>query len=331
MSEKVRWGVIGCSWFALTHVIPVMEQANLTNLVAISSRTLSKAQDAADKFNIPKAYGSYEDLLADPAIDAVYIPLPNGFHAEWSIKAMQAGKHVLCEKPLTINAAEAREVQAVRDQTGLFCLEAFASRFNPTFTKAVEITQSGVLGDLRFMHTVSTYYMDPQDPMNVRLRADIGGGALYDMGCYAINAQRMLAGREPLRAWATMQWSERFNVDMAGTAMLDFGDGLLGTIQWGFNAPHGGPFSVQGTKGKLTGPYGWGAPSGAPAMLLTTNGQTEEIYVERANVNISVVQDLSESIRGLHAPVYAWEPLDANMRVIDACYKSQKSGKAETV
>jgi predicted dehydrogenase len=181
------------------------------------------------------------------------------------------------------------------------------------------------------MHTVSTYYMNPQDPENVRLRADIGGGALYDMGCYAINAQRMLAGREPLSAWATMEWSERFNVDMAGTAMLDFGDGLLGTIQWGFNAPHGGPFSAQGVKGKLTGPYGWGAPKGAPAMLLTTGRETQEIFVERASDNVSVVQDLSEAIQGLHEPLYAWEPLDANMRVIDACYKSQKSGKAEKV
>ena len=331
MTEPVRWGVVGCSWFALTHVIPVMEQANLSKLTAISSRTLSKAQDAAEKFNIPKAYGSYEDLLSDPDIDAVYIPLPNGFHAEWSIKAMRAGKHVLCEKPLTVNAEEARNVQAVRDETGLFCLEAFASRFNPVFAKAVEIAQSGVLGDLRFMHTVSTYYMNPQDPANVRLRADIGGGALYDMGCYAINAQRMLAGREPLSVWATMEWSERFDVDMAGTAMLDFGAGLLGTIQWGFTAPHSGPFSVQGVKGKLTGPYGWGSPKGAPAMLLTTKGKTEEIFGERANVNVSVVQDLSEAIRGLHLPVYAWEPLDANMRVIDACYKSQKSGKAEKV
>jgi xylose dehydrogenase (NAD/NADP) len=322
---------VGCSSFALSHILPVVEQANLTELTAISSRTLSKAQEAAKKLNIPRAYGSYEELLADPDIEAVYIPLPNGFHAEWSIKAMRAGKHVLSEKPLTVSAEQARQVQAVRDETGLFCLEAFASRFNPLFAKAVEIAQSGVLGDLRFMHSVSTYYMNPQDPQNVRLQADIGGGALYDMGCYAINAQRMLAGREPIRVWATMEWSKRFNVDMAGTAILDFQDGLLGTIQWGFNAPHGGPFSVQGVKGKLTGPYGWGAPKGEPAMLLTAKGETEKIFVERVNGYVGEFQDLSEAIRGLHDPIYAWEPLDANMRVIDACYKSQKSGKAESV
>lgn len=331
MSKKVKWGVVGCSSFAISHVLPGIEQANLTEITAISSRTLPKAQEAAAKLSIPRAYGSYEELLADPDIEAVYIPLPNGFHAEWSIKAMRAGKHVLSEKPLTVNAEEARQVQAVRDETGLFCLEAFASRFNPVMEKAVDIVRSGVLGDLRFMHTVSTYYMHPQDPANVRLQADIGGGALYDMGCYAINAERMLSGREPQSVWATMEWSDRFNVDMAGTAMLDFGDGLLGTIQWGFNAPHGGPVSIIGTEGKLTGPYGWGSPKGEPDLLLTVKGETEKITVERVNGYVCEFQDLSEAIRELHEPRYAWEPLDANMKVIDACYKSQKSGKAEEV
>jgi xylose dehydrogenase (NAD/NADP) len=331
MSEQVRWGVLGCAAIAINRVIPGMEKAKLTELTAIASRTLSKAQKVAAQFNIPRAYGSYEALLADPEIEAVYIPLPNGYHAEWSIKAMRAGKHVLCEKPLAMNAAEARAIQAVRDETGCICIEAFAYRFNPVVVQAFEIAQSGILGDLRFIHTVSTYFMGPPDPANVRLQAAIGGGALYDMGCYAINAQRMLAGREPQRVWATMEWSERFNVDIAGTAMLDFGEGLLGTIQWGFNAPYGGPFSVVGVKGKLTGPYGFGPPAGVPAMLLIAGGETQEIFVDRANDYAGEVQDISEAVRGLHEPVYAWEPLDANMRVIDACYASQKSGKAEAV
>ncbi len=332
MTEPVRWGVLGCAAIAVNRVIPGMADARLTTLTAVASRSLDKALGVAEQTGAAKAYGSYEALLADPEIEAVYIPLPNGLHAEWSIKALRAGKHVLCEKPLTMNAIEAREVQAVRDETGLFCLEAFAYRFNPAVAKAFDIARSGVLGDLRFMHTVSTFLMGTPDPENVRLRADIGGGALYDMGCYALNAQRMMAGREPLTAWATMMWSERFDVDMAGTAMLDFGDGLLGTVQWGFNAPYGGPFSVVGEKGRLTGPYGWGAPQGEPAMLLQrTGGDTEEIFVERRNDYTGEVQDLSEAIRGEHAPRYAWEPLDANMRVIDACYRSHRTGQAEQV
>jgi predicted dehydrogenase len=331
MNEPVRWGVLGCAQIAINRVIPGMQGADLTVLTTIASRSLAKAQETAARSGVSRAYGSYEELLADPDVEAVYIPLPNGLHAEWSIKAMRAGKHVLCEKPISIDAAEAREIQAVRDETGLFCLEAFAYRFNPVVAEAFRIARSGVLGKLRFVHTVSTFLMDPLDPANVRLRADIGGGALYDMGCYAVNAQRMIAGREPLTAWATMAWSERFNVDMAGTAMLDFGDGLLGTIQWGFNAPYGGPFSVVGLKGRLTGTHGWNPPPDGPAMLLTLGSETEEVFVERANDYTGEVQDLSLAVRGLHEPVYAWEPLDANMRVIDTCYASHMSGKAEPV
>jgi len=332
MNKPVNWGVLGCANIAVNRVIPGMANARLTTLGAVASRTLSKAEAVAAQFDVPKAYGSYEALLADPGIEAVYIPLPNGFHAEWSIKAMRAGKHVLCEKPLAMDAAEAREIQAVRDETGMFCIEAFAYRFNPVVAKAFDIVRSGVLGELRFLHTVSTYLMaEPYDPANVRLRAEIGGGALYDMGCYAVNAQRMLAGREPLMVSATMQWSARFDVDMAGTAMLDFGQGLLGTIQWGFTAPSGAPFSVVGEQGKLTGTYGWGAPESKPAMVLMTGDTTEEIFVERANDHTGEVQDLSEAVRGVHEPVYVWEPLDANMRVIDACYRSYHTGVARQV
>jgi predicted dehydrogenase len=330
MNESVRWGVLGCARIATNRVIPGMQMAGLTVLAAVASRTLGKAQEVAARFGVPRAYGSYEELLIDPEIEAVYIPLPNGLHAEWSIKAMRAGKHVLCEKPIAMDAAQAREIQAVRDETKCLCLEAFAYRFNPVVAEAFRIARSGMLGELRFMHTVATFLMDHPDPANVRLQADIGGGALYDMGCYAINAQRMMAGREPLTAWASMAWSERFDVDMAGTAMLDFGDGLRGTIQWGFNAP-GGPFSVVGDKGRLVGPYGWNPPADGPAMLLTVSDGTQEIYVEKANDYTGEVQDISQALRGLHVPVYAWEPLDANMRVVDACYASHRSGKAEKV
>jgi predicted dehydrogenase len=331
MNEPVRWGVMGCARIAINRVIPAMGDAEQTRLLAIASRSLSVAQATAARFDVPKAYGSYDELLADPEIEAVYIPLPNGLHAEWSIRAMRAGKHVLCEKPIALNAAEARAIQAVRDETGRFCLEAFAYRFNPVVAEAIRRARSGVLGELRFIHVVTTFLMDTLDPDNVRLQADIGGGALYDIGCYAINAQRMLAGREPRTAWATMQWSERFDVDLAGAAVLDFGEGLLGTIQWGFTAPFGGPFSVLGTGGKLTGAYGWSPPPGAPAMLLTAEGMTREIHVEHANDYTGEVQDLSLALRGEHEPVYAWEPLEANMRVLDACYASHRSGSAESV
>ena len=331
MSEAVRWGVLGCAGIATGSVIPAMSEAELTVLSAVASRSIDRAQEVAAQFGVPNAYGSYEELLADPTVEAVYIPLPNGFHAEWSIKAMRAGKHVLCEKPIAVSGTEASEIQAVRDETGCLCLEAFASRFDPPLAKAFEIARSGVLGDLRFIHTTATYLMSSIDPANVRLQADIGGGALYDMGCYAINAQRMLAGREPLAVTTTMAWSERFDVDTAGAAMLDFGAGLLGTIHWGFNAPHGAPFSVVGIEGRLVSAEGWAVPAAGPSLLLTVGDETQEVYVEPADNYVGAVQDLSEAVRGIHAPIYGWEPLDANMRVIDACYASYRSGKAEAV
>jgi predicted dehydrogenase len=331
MNEPVRWGVLGCARIATRRVIPGMQMVEEATLAAVASRTLGKAEDVAGRFDVPVAYGSYEELLADPEIEAVYIPLPNGLHAEWSIKAMRAGKHVLCEKPLAMDAAEARQIQAVRDETGCMCLEAFAYRFNPIVAKAFEIARSGVLGRLHFIHTVSTFLMDPVDPANVRLQADIGGGALYDVGCYAINAQRMFASREPLTAWATMAWSERFDVDMSGTAMLDYGDGLRGTVHWGFNAWYSGPFSVVGDEGRLVGAGGWRPYPGQPAMLLTVSDETKAIHVEHANEYAGEVRDLSEAVRGGRGPAYAWEPLDANMRVIDACFASYKSGREAPV
>jgi predicted dehydrogenase len=311
--------------------MPAIEQVEQATLVAVASRALSKAQQLAAQFGDPTAYGDYQALIDDPEVEVVYIPLPNHLHAEWSIKALRAGKHVLCEKPLTMDAAEARQVQAVRDETGLYCLEAFAYRFNPVVAKAFEMTRSGALGELRYIHTAMTFVMDPIDPDNVRMKAEMGGGALYDVGCYAINAQRMVAGREPLTAWARMSWSERFNVDMAGTATLDFGDGLWGTVHWGYNAAYGAPLVAVGTQARLTAPHGWRPPPGEPALWLDVGDETTAIHVERIDDYVGEVQDLSLAVRGEQEPRYAWEPLDATMRVLDACFASDKSGRVETV
>lgn len=331
MAERVRWGVMGCAGIADWGVLPGLKMTDVATLTAVASRTLSKAQAFAEKHGASKPYGSYEELLADPDIEVVYIPLPNGLHAEWTIKSMRAGKDVLCEKPIAMNAAEAREIEAVRQQTGRLCIEAFAYRFNPVVAKAIEISRSGDLGELRFISTCTSFFMAEPDPKNVRLLAGFGGGALYDVGCYAINAQRMFAGREPLTAWATMKWSDRFGVDMSGTAMLDFGDGLKGTLGWGFETSYASPPSVSGTQASLVAPFGWRAPEGHPALLLISGGKVKEIQLEHKNDYMGEVQDMSEAVRGLHPPKYVAEPLELNMRVIDACYKSYRTGKAEHV
>jgi len=331
MSVPVQWGILGGARVARRRVMPAIQQVEQAALAAVASRELDKARQLAAQFDAPAAYGSYQALLDDPQVEVVYIPLPNPLHAEWSIRALRAGKHVLCEKPLTMDAVQARRVQAVRDEMDLYCLEAFAYRFNPVVAKAFEIAHSGVLGELRHIHTAMSFLMDPIDPDNLRMKPEMGGGALYDVGCYAINAQRMLAGREPLTAWATLEWSEQFGVDMAGTATLDFGDGLWGTVHWGFNAAYGAPLVMVGTDARLTAPHGWRPPPDEPALWMDVGDETTAIYVERVDDYVGEVRDLSLAVRGEREPLYAWEPLDATMRVLDACFASDKSGRAERV
>ncbi|HHX44284.1 MAG TPA: Gfo/Idh/MocA family oxidoreductase [Chloroflexi bacterium] len=328
--EPVRWGVMGCARIAVNQVIPAMLQAEGAAVQAIASRTLAKAQDTAKEFGIARAYGSYEELLADPELEAIYIPLLNHLHKPWSIAAVRAGKHVLCEKPIALSGQEAREMQAAREETGCYLLEAFAPRFGPVIQTAIDIISSGRLGELRTIHTTLSFVITP-DPSNVRLQADIGGGALYDVGCYALNHQLMLAGRHPRSAWAKLEWSPRFHVDMSGAGVLDYGDGLFGTFDMGFTAQGSSYFRVVGTRGKLEAVIGTGSAQRSDTMLLTVGGSTEEIVLPPSNNYVLEVQDLSEAIRGLHPPKFGDEPLDATMRLLDACYASDKSGRAENV
>ncbi len=328
--EPVRWGVMGCARIAINQLIPAMIQAEGAVVQAVASRTLSKAQDTAKQFGIARAYGSYEELLADPDLEAIYIPLPNHLHKPWSIAAVRAGKHVLCEKPVALNAQEAREMQAAREETGLYLLEAFAPRFGPVIQTARDIIASGRLGELRTIYTTLTFAITP-DPSNVRLQAGIGGGALYDVGCYALNHQLMLAGRHPRKAWATLEWSPRFRVDMSGAGVLDYGEGLYGTFDMGFTA-HGGSFlRVVGSEGRLESPHGTGSRDREDPLIVTVGNTTEEIVLPPANTYVLEVQDMCEAIRGLHPPKFGDEPLDATMRMLDACYASDKSGQAEPV
>ncbi len=330
MNEPVRWGVIGCARIAINHVIPAILQTRSATLWGIASRTLSKAEQVARDFGAKRAYGSYEALLADPEIEAVYIPLPNHLHKPWSIAALRAGKHVLCEKPIALNAQEARDIQAVARETGRFMLEAFAYRFSPIVQKAIEVVRAGAIGELRMLHSSLTFVL-ADDPTNVRLQAGIGGGALYDVGCYAINVQRMLAGREPRAAWAKLAWSDQYGVDMSGVGVLDFGDNLMGTFDTSFNAPGGSYFRAVGTQGTLVAPQGFNVREQGVGLTITAQGKTDSLVFAPANGYMLEVQDLSEAIRGQHMPLFAWEPLDATMRVIDACYASDKTGQMVSV
>src|ERR1700732_4675515 len=196
MSEKVRWGILGAAKIGTQKVIPAMQRGAHAEVAGIASRDLDKARKAAADLKIPKAYGSYEELLADPEIDAIYNPLPNHLHVPWSIRAAEAGKHVLCEKPIALSVEEARELIRARDAHRVKIGEAFMARTHPQWLRVKELTDSGAVGELRTISGFFSYFN--RDPQNIRNRPEMGGGAVMDIGCYPITLSRMIVGREPL-------------------------------------------------------------------------------------------------------------------------------------
>lgn len=220
MTKKVRWGVLGAAKIATVKVIPAMQRGQFSQIAAIASRDLSKANAAAQTFDIPKAYGSYEELLADPDIDAIYIPLPNHLHVPWTLRAAAAGKHVLCEKPIALNAEEAKQLVAARDANRVKIGEAFMVHTHPQWLRALQILNSGEIGSLRAFNFVFSY--NNQDPANIRNRADIGGGAIMDIGCYPIHTARWVFASEPRRVSCLIDRDPNFGTDRFTSAILDF-------------------------------------------------------------------------------------------------------------
>lgn len=196
MTQKLRWGILGCASIAKHSVIPGLQQSRLNDVVAIASRDQGKAAQTAEELNIPTAYGSYESLLEDSSIDAIYIPLPNHLHKEWSIRAAEAGKHILCEKPLALTEAEAAEMAEAAAKAGVVLTEAFMYRYHPRYDLMKEMIVAGAIGDIRGIRSAFTFNSSTNHG-NVRFRKDWGGGSIYDIGCYPINAARILLGQEP--------------------------------------------------------------------------------------------------------------------------------------
>lgn len=223
MTRRIRWGVLGCAGIAEKAVIPAIQSSRLGRVTAIASRDLGRATEMAARFDIARAYGSYEDLLADPAIDAIYNPLPNHLHVPLTIKALEHRKPVLCEKPIALGAAQAVELAAAQKAAGLPVAEAFMVRHHPQWKTARALVTEGRLGEVRAILTIFSYYLD--DPRNVRNQADIGGGSLFDVGCYAVNTARFLFGAEPLRAIALMERDPTFGTDRLTSGLLAFPEG----------------------------------------------------------------------------------------------------------
>jgi predicted dehydrogenase len=267
--RKIRWGVLGVAKIATVKVIPAMQQGQFSTVTAIASRDLAKAQQAAAALGIAKAYGSYEALLDDPEIDAVYNPLPNHLHVPWSIRAAERGKHVLCEKPIALSAREARELLAARDRTGVKMQEAFMVRTHPQWLAARALVRDGRIGELRAMLGGFSYFND--DPSNIRNQPEIGGGALMDVGCYLVNTSRFVFGREPLRAMGAIDRDPAMKTDRLTSMILDYGGAhLVGTCSTQM-VPYQ-QVQILGTRGRIEIPIPFNAPPDRPCEIILDTG-----------------------------------------------------------
>lgn len=269
MLRKVRWGVLGAAKIATKKVIPAMLRGKYCDIAGIASRDLQKAEDAAGELGVRKAYGSYEDLLNDPEIEAIYNPLPNHLHVPWSIKAVQAGKHVLCEKPLSLTLDEVQQLITARDRAGVKAGEAYMVRTHPQWLRVREIVRSGEIGELRSVIGAFSYFN--RDPQNVRNIPEIGGGGMMDIGCYPITMARFLFEQEPLRVCGMLDLDPEFGTDRLSSAMLEFPSGHAVFTCSTQLVPYQ-RLQALGTKGRIEVEIPWNAPPDRPTRIAVDIG-----------------------------------------------------------
>src|SRR5579863_660156 len=329
MSRKLRWGVLSTAAIGLKKVIPAMQLGQYSRVTAIASRNLATARAAADALGIETAYGSYEALLADPDVDAIYNPLPNQYHVPWTIKAAEAGKHVLCEKPLSLNVTEARTLLPVRDRTGVKIGEAFMIRSYTQWRRLRELLASGRIGELRSVIAAFSYFNT--DPANIRNQVESGGGALYDIGCYCIHASRLAFGAVPQRVAGLIDRDPAFATDRLTSAILDFPSGqaifTCSTQLIPYQRVH-----FLGTKGRIEIEIPFNAPKDRPTRLFID--ETGDLFGSGVITEEFPVADqytmqgdaFSKAIlEGGEVPV-PLEDAIANMAVIEAVFKSVEKG-----
>jgi predicted dehydrogenase len=330
--KKVVWGVLSTARIGTQKVIPGMKKSPWCDLRAIASRSRESAQKAADALGIPKAYGSYGALIADPEIEAVYNPLPNHLHVPLTLQAARAGKHVLCEKPMALSADEAAQLREVADKVHV--MEAFMVRFHPQWERARELVRSGRIGELRVVQMLFCYFN--ADPANIRNIAGIGGGALYDIGCYPVTAGRYFFDAEPARGIALVDRDPKFGTDRLASALVDFGAGRHLDFSCSTQSAAFQRIQLSGSKGRIEIPVPINAPQGAKTTLVLDDGSpggagiTTETLPESDQYQLQG-EAFSRAIRGELVLPYGVEHAIAGMRVLDALFRSEKSGRWETV
>ncbi|MBI1390321.1 MAG: gfo/Idh/MocA family oxidoreductase [bacterium] len=324
--NTIRWGIMGTANIALEAVIPATQRAAGCAVTAVASRSLEKAQAAARRYSIAKAYGSYQDLLDDGGIDAVYIPLPNHLHVPWSIKAIEAGKHVLCEKPIAPTAAEGLElVNAARAHPELKVMEAFMYRHHPQWRAARELAGNGTIGEVKAIQSVFTFYDDA--PGTIVNSAECGGGALRDIGCYCISLSRFLFGAEPSRVCALVEYDPRFQVDRLSSGLMEFERGASSFVCSTQLADYQ-RVQVYGTAGRLEIEIPFNPPIDRSCRLWLQRGETvEEILFDRCDHYTIQAELFAEAIQGDGPVPTPIEDAVANMMIIEAIWTSGRESR----
>ena len=334
MVRKLRWGILGTANIAAAKVIPAMQRGEFTEVVAIASRELARAEHVAKAQGIPRVYGSYEQLLTDPEIEAVYNPLPNHLHVPWTIKAAESGKNVLCEKPIALNVDQARSLLDVRNRIGVKIQEAFMVRTHPQWLATRDLLQANRIGDLKSITGFFSYFN--ADPDNIRNKLEMGGGALLDIGCYPISISRFVFGVEPKRVLGLIERDRELLIDRLTTAILDFGIGQS-TFTCSTQLVPYQRMTFFGSKGRIEVPIPFNAPNDRPTRiqiddgsnLLATSMETVEFPVCD---QYTIQGDLfSRTVLENQKQAVPLEDAINNMTVIDAVFRSAATGGWEEI
>jgi predicted dehydrogenase len=320
---KTKWGILGCSDFARRRAIPAMLEAPSVNLVAIASRTPDKAERFRAAFNLPRAYDQYEKLLLDSEIQVIYIPLPNSMHAEWAVKAAEAGKHSLCEKPFACTAEEAEKAALAASSRGVHTAEAFMWRFHAQHEKAREIVESGAIGPIRLLRMGFSFVITRDS--NIRLLPELGGGCLMDLGCYVVSAARFYFGTEPKLVYARADFDPVFKVDTKVSAILEFAAGRV-IMDCSFDLPQRRQLEIHGEQGTIAFAQPW---QPEPDAVIYVDGKPQRFA--RQNHYVTMFEHFSQCFAKGSTPRYASEDAVTQMRVLDAIRRSIATGLPQTL
>lgn len=321
MENKIRWGILSTANIARKAMIPALKESTIAEVTAVASRDEAKARSFADALGIPKAYGSYQALLADPEIDAIYNPLPNHLHKGWTIQAAEAGKHILCEKPLALNVEDVQAMIEAARANGVQLMEAFMYRHHPRIAAARQMLGEGKIGELRTIESAFTFKLE--DKANIRYQPEMGGGALLDVGCYCVSISRLMARREPVAVQARAHWAST-GVDDQLTGILDFGDGLMAHFDCAINQEDRQRCLLAGTEGSLELPLTFNM--GLIETLIHEERAAGAVRMHNfpaVNMYRLLAEDFMGAIAGM-VPAFPIEDALGNMRALQALLASAR-------